>query len=80
MVRHIDYTWAERWATAHEYGHSGLSTTMDLWNNNKGREIGDNNPYASDSTLSNKVITALNSGNQLKKIVNNQLVYTCNEI
>jgi hypothetical protein len=80
MVRHIDYTWASRWATAHEYGHSGLSTTMDLWNNNKGRGIGNSNPNASDSVLSNKVISALNSGNQLKKIVNNQLVYTRNEI
>ncbi|WP_094229022.1 DUF6973 domain-containing protein [Methanolobus psychrotolerans] len=80
MVKHIDYTWAERWATAHEYNSSGLPKTMDLWNNNKGRGIGNNNPSASDSTISNKVVIVLNSGNQLKKIVNNNLVYTCNEI
>lgn len=80
MTRHIDYTWASRWATAHEYGHSGLSTTMDLWNNAKGRGIGADYPSASDSYLSSKVIVALNSGNQLKKIVNDVLVYTYNEI
>ncbi|ABE52036.1 DUF6973 domain-containing protein [Methanococcoides burtonii] len=80
MVRHIDYTWAYRWATAHEYYSSGLPKTMDLWNNIKGRQIGSNNPSASDSTLSSKVVIALNSGNQLKKIVNNNLVYTSNEI
>ncbi len=80
MVRHIDYTWANRWATAHEYYSSGLPKTMDLWNNYKGRQIGNNNPYASDNTLSDKVVIDLNSGNQLKKIVNNNLVYTYNEI
>ena len=82
MVKHIDYTWAYRWATAHEEGGGGepIENEMDLWNNDKGRNIADNNPYASDSTLSDKVIDALNSGNQLKKIVNDNLVYTYNEI
>jgi hypothetical protein len=80
MVRHIDYSWAYQWATAHEAESSGLPKTMDLWNNAKGRGIGSANPYASDSTLSNLVVVALNSGDQLKKIVNNTLVYTCNEI
>ncbi|MFZ3384329.1 MAG: hypothetical protein WA144_10435 [Candidatus Methanoperedens sp.] len=78
MVKHIDYTWASRWATAHEEGATGqpaIEKEMDLWNNNKGRIIATDNPNASDSELSNKVIDALNNG-LLRKIVNDALAPT----
>ncbi len=78
MVKHIDYTWAYRWATAHEEGAVGqpaIEKQMDLWNNREGRFIAADNPSASDSGRSNKVMGALNNG-ALRKIVNRVLVPT----
>ena len=77
MVKHIDNSWAYRWATAHEEGGDGepIENEMDLWNNEKGRLIATNNPYDTDSELSDKVMDALNDG-VLRKIENNELVPT----
>lgn len=75
MVKHIDYSWADRWATAHEEGSDGISTEMDLWNNNEGRLIAANNPDDADYELSDKVVDAINAG-VLRKIENDELVPT----
>ncbi|MCD4845102.1 MAG: hypothetical protein K8R25_11515 [Methanosarcinales archaeon] len=75
MVKYIDYSWADRWATAHEEGSNGLSAEMDLWNNNEGRLIASNHPDDSDYELSGKVMNALNAG-VLRKIENDELVPT----
>ncbi len=78
MVKHIDYTWAYRWGTAHEEGAAGqpeIEKQMDLWNNREGRYIAASNPYDTDSELSDKVMDALNAG-VLRKIENDGLVPT----
>lgn len=75
MVKHIDYSWADRWATAHEEGSDGISTEMDLWNNNEGRLIAANNPDDADYELSDKVVDAINAG-VLRKIENDEVVPT----
>ncbi|WP_129133659.1 DUF6973 domain-containing protein [Clostridium tetani] len=65
----------EKWATAHEYGSSGLPRTMDLYNNKLGRAIAVPNLPTNSSVLSDKVYSSIKSGNG-KMIVNNKLVPT----
>lgn len=60
MTEHIGYNWASRWATAHEATSSGLSKTMDLRNNQIGR-----NSWVSgksDSQLASVIALKVNTG------------------
>ena len=50
-------------ADAHEWGESGLSVDMDLYNNHKGRVIGGNfNFFSSDSDISDAILEAVFNG------------------
>ncbi|MFT7051079.1 MAG: hypothetical protein ACJAZK_001680 [Psychroserpens sp.] len=51
-------------ADAHEWGQSGLSVTMDFYNNHKGRIIGTPhwNTNVLDEVLSDEVLEAVNDG------------------
>ncbi|TXE15958.1 hypothetical protein ES692_14475 [Psychroserpens burtonensis] len=51
-------------ADAHEWGETGLSVTMDFYNNHKGRIIGTPhyNTNVSDEVLSDEVLEAVNDG------------------
>lgn len=66
---------AEKWATAHEQGATGLPRTMDLYNNNLGRSIAVSNLPVKYDILSNKVYNSIETGKG-KMIVNNKLVAT----
>jgi len=76
MVKHIDYDWAYRWATAHEEGaldQPPLEKEMDLYNNLVGRVIGNNNKTKSDADLADIIQTSVRNG-EMKRIVNDRLV------
>jgi hypothetical protein len=78
MVKRVGYSWAYKWATAHETGAKGqpaLEKEMDLFNNREGRFIGNKYSKKSDQVLSNKVYDAVKKG-KLKEIKNNKLVPT----
>lgn len=65
MTKYIGAYWAEKWATAHEYGRAATDpagTSMDLHNNAVGRDIGRYNSWASETELSRLVMDALNRG------------------
>lgn len=60
MTGHMGYYWAERWASAHEYGASGVDTTMDLRNNKIGRDSWVKGK--SDSQLAGIIASKVNTG------------------
>ena len=50
-------------ADAHEWGENGLSATMDFYNNQKGRVIGENyNFFTNAATISAAVLQAVLNG------------------
>lgn len=50
-------------ADAHEWGETGLSVTMDFYNNHKGRVIGENyNFFTSEATVSAAILQAVFNG------------------
>lgn len=73
MKQSIDSSAAEQWATAHEYGSSGIDKTMDLHNNKVGRSIA-----VSGKSLSS-IVSAVKSkvkNGSCKRIVKGSLVAT----
>jgi hypothetical protein len=65
-------------ADAHEWGESGLSVTMDFYNNHKGRVIGENfNFSTNESTISTAVLQAVFNGT-LKYINSSGVLITTN--
>lgn len=80
----LGYNNAEMWGTAHEYGQSGLGTTMDLQNNEEGRQAGEmvttfyNNLYGRKPTYAevrNAIFSRVDRG-QLVRVVNGKLIPT----
>ena len=60
MTEHIGYYWTSRWATAHEATSSGVSKTMDLKNNQIGRDSWVSGK--SDSQLASIIVLKVNTG------------------
>lgn len=78
MVKHIDYSWAYDWATAHEEGAEGqpaIEGKMDLYNNMMGRLIGNANKSKSDEEIADIIQEAVRNG-EMKIIANGNLVPT----
>lgn len=75
-VKSVGITRAAQFANAHESEtKNGVDKDMDLRNNDRGRAIGQDNRYASDSAIKQKIITAVNNGG-LWRVVNGRLVKT----
>ncbi len=65
-------------ADAHEWGESGLSVTMDFYNNHKGRVIGENYAFlTSEATISAAILQAVFDGT-LKYINNSGVLVPTN--
>lgn len=63
-------------ADAHEWGESGLAVDMDLYNNQEGREIGDElSFFTTNDEISNEVLQELFNG-RLRYINNGALLPT----
>ncbi|WP_080147006.1 DUF6973 domain-containing protein [Marinilactibacillus piezotolerans] len=84
MYVQIGYNGAKKWADAHEYGHSGVATTMDYRNNEVGRQTGKTlvsqvkKKHKRKPTYleaRNAVFTKINQG-KLYRVVNSKLVKT----
>lgn len=73
MKKSIGATAAEKWATAHEYGASGLDKEMDLHNNKIGRSIDVSGK--TESQIVNSVKAKVRGG-YCRRIVSGQLVAT----
>lgn len=78
MVKNIDFSFAKRWATAHETGASDQATieySMDMFNNSKGREVYGSSGSTTDSGLRNTTRAWVKSG-KMRKISGSSLVPT----
>lgn len=78
MVKHIDYSWAYDWATAHEEGAEGqpaIEKEMDLYNNMIGRLTVLGHESKSDERIADIIQGAVRNG-EMKRIVNNKLAPT----
>lgn len=75
MSKYISVSGAERWATAHEQGGSGLDYTMDMFNNRIGRNF-----YSSTMSYDQVIqrCKSLIREGKLRRIVRGQLVPTDN--
>lgn len=73
MKKAMDASAAEAWATAHEYGSSGIDKTMDLHNNRIGRSIDVSGK--SEAQIVSAVKSKVRLGS-CRRIVNNKLVAT----
>lgn len=64
MVREFGKDWAKNFADAHETfpGNSKEEAFMDLWNNDVGRRIAEQNPDLSKQEIANKVADAVRNG------------------
>lgn len=73
MTEHLGWSWVARWASAHEAESSGIDRTMDLKNNQIGRDS--HVSGKSDSQLASIMILKVNTG-KMWRISDGQLVPT----
>lgn len=73
MTKWIGAVKAEAFASAHEYGQTGLSSQMDLTNNERGRNDGLTYSYLEDSELAYKIAYRVSCG-MYEQIVDGALV------
>ena len=69
MAQELGYDMAKKFADAHEYGQSGPSTEMDLYNNEFGRNIGKKYYGMSGNSLGKAVLVHFGSYYALQKAI-----------
>ncbi len=79
MTHYTSEEWAEDWANAHEEGtpNPPLETSMDLYNNSKGRDIGaigyyNRYAYYNERDIKNNVLNAVRNGS-MKRFCGNDI-------
>ena len=77
MVKRVGYNIAQLYANAHEEEgvQSDLDREMDLYNNDQGRQIGQQYSSLDDTSLAYKVLSNVIYG-KMRKIENNELIET----
>lgn len=78
MVKLTDSSWANKWATAHEYGaknQPSIEKSMDLSNNAYGRSLAGRVGKVPDHVYIDQLLIDVKNG-KLKRIVSNKLVST----